>query len=315
MLLAFSPDIEDVYANIYDMLENMRLSLGDQEIARILLGGARWSIEDPPDDANAEALIERAVASGIDMIDTARAYTRRGAEGHNEALIARVLDRIGARERVLVSTKGGHFRDGDHYIVDASPSALRADCHRSLAVLRTDRIDLYFLHFPDPAVPFAESVGALEELRGEGRIARIGLCNVDSEQLDIALGIAPIAAVQHRHAIGAPAPAELLARCHSHDIAFLGYSPLGGGGAREVLDAASVPGSPAARIAAEHGVAVASVLLAKLLAAGPHVGLITGARRQASLDASLAAARLVLSRGELESLDEQLSSLPRDTAG
>ncbi|WP_411155936.1 aldo/keto reductase [Microbacterium sp. NIBRBAC000506063] len=59
-----------------------------------------------PDDANAEALIERAVASGIDMIDTARAYTRRGAEGHNEALIARVLDRIGARERVLVSTKG-----------------------------------------------------------------------------------------------------------------------------------------------------------------------------------------------------------------
>ncbi|WP_262927639.1 aldo/keto reductase [Microbacterium sp. NIBRBAC000506063] len=111
-------------------------------------------------------------------------------------------------------------------------------------MLRTDRIDLYFLHFPDPAVPFAESVGALEELRGEGRIARIGLCNVDSEQLDIALGIAPIAAVQHRHAIGAPAPAELLARCHSHDIAFLGYSPLGGGGAREVLDAASVPGSP-----------------------------------------------------------------------
>ncbi|QTV79332.1 aldo/keto reductase [Microbacterium sp. NIBRBAC000506063] len=74
-------------------------------------------------------------------------------------------------------------------------------------------------------------------------------------------------------------------------------------------------GLPAARIAAEHGVAVASVLLAKLLAAGPHVGLITGARRQASLDASLAAARLVLSRGELESLDEQLSSLPRDTAG
>jgi pyridoxine 4-dehydrogenase len=108
-------------------------------------------------------------------------------------------------ELPLVATKGGHWRDGDRFPVDGRPEALRAHCDISLRTLGVDQIDPYFLHHLDPRVPLADSVGALAELRREGKIASIGLSNVTAAQLDMALDLVPIAAVQNRFSLSKPA--------------------------------------------------------------------------------------------------------------
>lgn len=279
------------------MSQASTMRVGDRRIGRVSLGGARWSIAEHRDDPAAEAVLERALDSGIDLIDTARAYTTRDEESHNERLIARVLRRR-ADARVLVATKGGHYRRGDAYPVDAAPASLRIDCRRSLLALGRDAHDLYYLHRPDPLVPLEESVGALAELRAEGLVARIGLCNVTTAQLRAAQQVTRIDAVQNRHNVNHPADATLLEACAEEDIAFFGYSPLAG------VDLATV--GPVVRcIAAEQGVDVTSILLAWLLTAGENLGILTGAGRASTLDSSLSAAQLRLTETEITAIAEE----------
>lgn len=291
------------------MTPRRTLAVAGREVLRVGLGGARWSITDPADDAPAERLLAQAIEAGVTYVDTARAYTTRGTEGHNERLVRRVLDRLGARARaeVLVATKGGHFRDGDRYPVDASPAALRADCVRSLGLLGRDRIELYYLHFLDPQVPLADSVGALADLRGEGLVGAVGLCNVTAAQVRAALDVVPVAAVQSPFSALAPPAPELVALTAAHDIALLAASPLGGVRPPGALDRLS----PAAvRAAAAHGVPVPTVLLAWLLGLGDHVGVVTGARRPATLAASVLAADLPLTRAEHRAITDDLQEQP-----
>lgn len=278
-----------------------------REVLRVGLGGARWSITDPPDDGPAERLLAQAVDAGIGHVDTARAYTTRGTEGHNERLVRRVLDRVQGWDEVLVATKGGHYRDGDRYSVDASPAALHADCRRSLGLLGRERIDLYYLHFPDPQVPLAESVGALADLRREGLVAEVGLCNVTADQLRTALDVVAVAAVQNPFSAAAPPDPDLLALTAAHGIPLLAASPLGGTGPAVPLDRLS----PAARrLAAAHGVGVPTVLLAWLLGLGEHVGVVTGARRPSTLAASVLAADLALTGAEHRAITDDLQEHP-----
>ncbi|XBB66185.1 aldo/keto reductase [Nocardioides sp. WV_118_6] len=293
------------------MTPRRTLAVAGREVLRVGLGGARWSITDPADDGPAERLLTQAIEAGVTYVDTARAYTTRGVEGHNERLVRRVLDRLGAgagaRDEVLVATKGGHFRDGDRYLVDASPAALRADCRRSLGLLGRERIDLYYLHFPDPRVPLTDSAGALADLRREGLVGAVGLCNVTADQLREALDVVPVAAVQNPFSAAAPPAPELVALTAAHGIALLAASPLGGvrpAGAVERL-------SPAAgRAARARGVPVPTVLLAWLLGLGDHVGVVTGARRPATLAASVLAADLPLTRAEHRAITDDLQEHP-----
>ncbi|WP_082561763.1 aldo/keto reductase [Microbacterium sp. Root61] len=285
------------------MSPTLTMTIGDRHIGRVSLGGARWSITDPADDAPAEAILERALDAGVDLIDTARAYTTRDEESHNERLIARVLKRRG-ESRVLVATKGGHFRDGDDYPIDASPAALRRDCQRSLDALGREAHDLYYLHHPDPRVPFEDSVGTLAELRTAGLAVRIGLCNVTVDQLRSAREITRIDAIQNRHGVLAPADAGLLQECTDAGIAFFGYSPLAGVDLTE-------PGSTVLSAAALRGMQPTSILLAWLLSAGENVGVLTGARRAATLDASLAAAAVQLDPTEIDAIGVELASIAR----
>src|ERR1700760_3322415 len=110
-------------------------------------------------DADGVATVRAALDAGVRLIDTALAYSRPGAESYAEHVVATALRggpgalRGAGGERPLVATKGGHWRDGDRFPVDGRPATLRAHCEVSLRTLRTDRIDLYFLHHVDPAVP------------------------------------------------------------------------------------------------------------------------------------------------------------------
>ena len=128
----------------------------------------------PADHDTALAVLRRAVELGVTFIDTADSY----GPDVSEELIAEALRPY--PDDVVVATKGGQLRPGPgQWRPDGRPEHLRAACEGSLGRLGVDRIDLYQLHRPDPAVPFEESVGTLVELRDEGKVAHIGLSNVD----------------------------------------------------------------------------------------------------------------------------------------
>ena len=121
---------------------------------------------------------------------------RRGELGHNERLLARALRRAGAEASARIVTKGGMTRTGGAWIPDGRAKAIRADCEASLAALDGLPIDLYLIHAPDPRTPWRTSVRALARLVDDGLVQRVGLSNVNRRQLDEALELAPIAAVQ-----------------------------------------------------------------------------------------------------------------------
>ena len=153
------------------------------------LGTAQFAFGDGTPEESV-ATVHAALDAGVMLIDTALAYTRPGVESYAEQVVARALRGL-TTERPLVATKGGHWRRGDSFPVDGRPGTLRAHCEISLRTLEADRIDLYQLHHVDPRVPLPDSVGALGQLRQEGKIAAIGLSNVTVAQLDEALAVAP----------------------------------------------------------------------------------------------------------------------------
>jgi aryl-alcohol dehydrogenase-like predicted oxidoreductase len=254
------------------------------------------SLEGRPAQERSVRTIQAAIDAGITLVDTADAYSRdEGDFGHNEELVARALD--GRRDRVLVATKGGHTRRGRDWELDGRPEHLRAACEASLRRLRTNRIDLYQYHRPDPRVPFAESVGALKELRDEGKVRLIGLSNVTVSQLEDALAIAPIASVQNQLSLGYTGPLAKgeVEACTEREIAFLPWSPLGGIGSADCT--ARVEG--VRRVATGRGVSPQQVALAWLLSLGPTVIPITGASHPETILDSVGAAELRLSEDDL----------------
>ena len=196
------------------------------------MAGPGWSLSPHPDTVNAIATIHAAIDSGITTIDTARAYTTLDHPSHNEWVIAQALAAHPDGDSVLVATKGGHSRRGPgDFPVDASPAALRRDCESSLRTLRRDRVDLYRLHRCDhPSVRLADSVGALAQLRAEGKIRFLGVCNVTAGQVRLASEITAIDTVQNRYSPLARDD-EVLGYCADHGITYLAYSPLRGSNA------------------------------------------------------------------------------------
>ena len=163
--------------------------IAGRSIEGIGLGTAQFAFRNgTPQDS--EATVHAAVDAGVTLIDTALAYTRAGVESYAEQVVAQALRGI-TGEHPLVATKGGHWRDGDSLPIDGRPDTLRAHCEISLRTLGVDRIGLYQLHHVDPAVPLLDSVGALEQLRQDGKITALGLSNVTVAQPDEALAAAP----------------------------------------------------------------------------------------------------------------------------
>ncbi len=191
----------------------------------------RLSTDESRDEELALETIAAAAQAGITVFDTARSYGRGETEpGHNEALLARALRRSGALDRTRIVTKGGMARTGGGWIPDGRAKAIRADCEASLAALDGLAIDLYLIHVPDPRTPWRTSVRALARLVDEGLVRRVGVANVNRRQLDEALELAPVAAVQV-----ALSPYDesalrggVVERCAELGIALIAHSPLGG---------------------------------------------------------------------------------------
>ena len=157
----------------------------------------RMSTDESRDEDLALRTIAAAAGAGITVFDTARAYGPGEAElGHNERLLARALRRSSSDTSARIVTKGGITRAGGSWIPDGRAKAILADCDASLGALDGLPIDLYLIHAPDPRTPWRTSVRALARLVDEGVVRRVGLANVNRRQLDEALELAPITAVQ-----------------------------------------------------------------------------------------------------------------------
>jgi aryl-alcohol dehydrogenase-like predicted oxidoreductase len=250
--------------------------IAGHRVEGIGLGTAQFAFGDRT-AAESVATVRAALDAGVTLIDTALAYTRPGLESYAEQVVARALRGV-SRDRPLVATKGGHWRDGDRFPVDARPAVLRAHCEVSLRMLGVDRIDLYQLHHVDAKVPFADSVGTLEELRQEGKIAAVGLSNVTAAQLDQALVTTPVATVQNQLSHGRPDDLPTALACGTRGITYLAYKAFAG--------TPGTPSKPALAISQRHGVSVQRVLLAWLRSQSPHIVPLVGASRPASISDS-----------------------------
>ncbi|HEX9593162.1 MAG TPA: aldo/keto reductase [bacterium] len=270
------------------------------------LGAMPLSIHGRPPEAEAIRVLLAAFAAGMNLVDTADAYCLDDRDvGHNERLIARAL-REWRGGPVVVATKGACIRPGGAWRVNGHPDHLKGACDASLHALGVEAIDLYQLHAPDDRVPFADSVGALAELRAAGKVRRVGLSNVSAAQIREAQAIVPIASVQNRCS---PFHRSVwrdgvLAHCRREGIAFLPYGPVGGHGSQgRTADDPTLN-----TVARRHGVSPFQVALAWLLAKSPVMLPIPGASRVASAVDSAAAARLALTADDLAELDTAFST-------
>ncbi|WP_116946854.1 aldo/keto reductase [Jiangella endophytica] len=278
--------------------------IGDVQVSSIGLGGMPMSIEGRPDEARSIATIHAALDAGVTFIDTADAYHLHAGEvGHNETLIATALARYGGdASGVLVATKGGHLRPGDgSWTKNGSPDYLKRACEASLKRLGVEAIGLYQFHRPDPAVPYAESVGALRDLLDEGKIRMAGVSNADPKQIELANEVlgGRLVSVQNQFSPRFRSSEPELELCDRLGIAFLPWSPLGGISRAGDLGSAH---EPFARVAAAHGVSPQQVCLAWMLAKSEHVIPIPGSSRPETIRDSAAAVDLELTPEELAAL-------------
>ncbi len=297
--------------------------IGPFEVSAIGLGCMNLShaYGTPPPEEAARSLLREALDLGITFFDTAALY----GFGANEELVGRTL--AADRDRFVLASKCGlHGVDGKR-VVDGRPETLKWSCEQSLKRLRTDRIDLFYLHRWDKNVPIEDSVGALADLVREGKVRAIGLSEVSAATLKRAHAVHPIAALQTEYSLWTRNPEiAVLEACREIGAAFVAFSPLArgflGGELRDVatLEAKDLrrtmprfePANYAANlklldgfgaIADELQCTPAQLALAWVLARGEHVLAIPGTTRLAHLRDNVAAAEIGLSASTLARLD------------
>jgi aryl-alcohol dehydrogenase-like predicted oxidoreductase len=271
-----------------------RLALGDLEVGRLGFGAMRITGEGiwgpPEDSAGAVALLHRVRELGVEFIDTADSY----GPNVSEELIARALHPY---DGLVVATKAGFTRPGPgRWIRDGRPEHIREALEGSLRRLRVDAIDLYQFHWPDPAVPFEESLAPFVEARAQGKVRHIGVSNVSVEQLESALEMSEIVSVQNEYSATDRSGQDVLDLCTERGIAFIPYAPLASG------DIAQGGGGALERIADARGVTASQVALAWLLAISSVMLPIPGTSSIAHLEENVAAAEIALSDAELTEL-------------
>jgi len=267
---------------------------GEVTVNRLGFGAMRLTgpgIWGPPKDHQAAiAVLRRAVELGVNFVDTADSY----GPAVSEELIAEAL--FPYPKGFVVATKGGWNRPGpNQWTHDASPKHLREAIEGSLKRLRLNRIEVYQLHAPDPAISFEASLQTLVDLQSEGKIHLIGLSNVTREHIERARKIAQIVSVQNRYSVFDREWEHVVDYCEQNRIAFIPWFPLGAGGVgHEVLS----------RIAQAHRVKPIQVAIAWLLQRSPFMLPIPGTSSVEHLEENVAAAALRLSDEEFRQLDE-----------
>lgn len=284
----------------------------------------------PRDDEVSMRVLNEAIELGIDFFDTADMY----GPHHNEELIGAFL--LQSNTRPKIATKFGMVRKPGEYrrSLDNSPDYARAACEGSLKRLGVERIDLYYVHRINREQDIEETMGGLSRLVEEGKIDRIGLCEVGAETLRRAHSVHPVTALQTEYSLWSRGvEAEVLPACRELGIGFVPYSPLGRGfltgrfqdGAEfeEGDFRASLPRFQAeavksnkriadfvSQIASRKGCTPAQLSLAWLLAQGDDIVPIPGTKRIAYLRDNAAAVNVALSAADQEEIKEGLATLP-----
>ena len=289
------------------MLKKVPLGRSGQTVSQLGLGANRLL---DPTQTDWVATVNEAIDSGINFIDSAAIY----GEGRSESFFGAMLGK--RRSEVVLASKCGIYRsDEGKVVIDGSPASIKRECDESLARLKTDVIDVYYLHQIPKDVPLEDSIGAMADLAAAGKVRALGICNATADQLRRAHRVAPMAALQTEYSLFTREPeTELLPVCRELGIALVAYGPLAYAFfAGAVRTRADVPAGDSYRQTNErfqedalpHNLALLDTLtgfadavgatpgqlaLAWLLAKGDDVIPIPGTRRQAFLRENLAAA-------------------------
>ena len=209
-------------------MEYVKLGRSDLVVSRLAFGtwqlGGEWGATDAQQAIDA---IRKAADEGVTLFDTAQAY----GFGASEQLLARALA-TRPRGELVIATKGGlrPAGNGAGVVRDASPAWIRQGVDESLAALRTDYLDLYQVHWPDPNTPFEDTAEALAKLVAEGKIRHVGVSNFDAEQMEAFSATLPVETLQPPyHLFRRDIEAEVLPYTAAHDIGVLVYGPLAHG--------------------------------------------------------------------------------------
>lgn len=246
--------------------------IGEIELTRIGLGTNR--LTNTPEN---QVFVRAAVQAGVNFIDTAHLYTN----GMSERTIGAAF--AGSHDGVVVATKGG-FRDG-------RPDALRAEFEESLERLRTDRVDLYYLHRVDSEVELERSLEAIKEYRDAGQIGEVGVSAVSVGQVERARQVLPIAAVQNHFNLSKRASEDVIDYCTEQAILFVPYFPLRG-----------KPGPALKEIAKRHRATPTQITLAWLLKRSPVLLPIPGTLSLEHVRENLGALEIELNDEDYEAL-------------
>ena len=308
----------------------MNRPIGSHPVSAVGLGCMGMSeFYGAADRAQSISVIHHALATGVNFLDTADMY----GSGHNERLIGRALrDR---RDEVVLATKFAIIRgaDGSFEGISGRPEYVRQACDASLLRLGVDHIDLYYQHRVDPEVPIEDTVGAMSELVGAGKVRYLGLSEAAAETLRRAVAVHPIAALQSEYSLWSrDLDDSIIPACRELGIGLVAYSPLGrgflSGAIRSPDDLAEddwrrmnprfqgdafEKNIELVRIiegfAHAKGCTPAQLALAWVLARGTDVVAIPGTRRIERLDENAAAVDISLGEGELAEID---AAIPRD---
>lgn len=249
-----------------------------------LTGPGHWSA--PADPEQAMQVLRDAVDAGVTHIDTADAYGPFTAEKYIRKALRPYPDGL------VIATKGGLTRQGpDRWAACGRPEYLRQCVEMSLRRLQVQRIDLYYLHRIDPAVPLEDQLGVLRDVQAEGKISNIGLSKVTLEQLRTASELVDVAAVQNKYNVTDRASEDVLLHCEMTDISFVPYAPLAAG-ALTTPDALG-------QITRDYGATPAQLALAWLLHRSPVITPIPGTSCSARCHENLAAQQISLTREDM----------------
>jgi len=306
------------YRTLGDGLKVSALGIGCMPMVR----GGNITYGEAASEDESIATIHRAIDLGITFFDTAEMY----GPFTNESLLGEAIK--GKRDGLVIATKFALRWDGNTPVgFDGSPENARRACENSLQRLGIDAIDLFYQHRVDPNVPIEETVGGMAALVKEGKVRHLGLSEAAPETIRRAAAVHPIAALQSEYSLWErDVEDEILPVCHELGIGFVPYSPLGRGFLTgQIKSKADLPADDwrhndprysdenfganlkivdAIRAVAErHGVSLAQIALAWLLAQGPDIVPIPGFKRRATLEDSAAAIDVALSAADLQDLE------------
>jgi pyridoxine 4-dehydrogenase len=286
-------------ANSQPVHDSGTFQLGDATIHRLGYGAMRLTgkgIWGPPrDHAEALRVLRRAVALGVDFIDTADSY----GPYVSEELIAEALHPY--EKGLVIATKAGLVRTGpDQWLPVGRPEYLRQECEMSLRRLKVDRIELFQLHRIDPAVPADEQFGLLRDLQKEGKILHVGLSEVQVSEIEAARKVVRIATVQNLYNLSNQKAEPVVEYCDQNGIGFIPWFPIASG---KLLE----PGGTLSEIAKEVKATPSQVALAWLLKRSKVILPIPGTSSVVHVEENCGAGTVTLSDAQFEKLKKLAS--------